>query len=225
MKKLFLSAAFAAAIVLGVNADEYRHISPITLQLIEFNLDTMRTATDGNLDLYLTHLASLQTDLEKQGKEIANEQKNLKSEKKLYDAQMSFLKNRQAQVKNAIKFYQSEVKNYDSQLKNLKKQYEMIQKMNDISNAAMQEQLAMLRQMEEDINAAKERSNNIISHLNEKEVKDIDKGYEVLSQYLIEINDKTTRLENLATRSKAELETVKGQIKNIQAQQKAAAGK
>ena len=222
MKKLFLAAAFVAATVLGVHADEYRHISPITLQLIEFNLDTMRTATDGNLDLYLTHLAALQTDLEKQGKDIANEQKNLKSEKKLYDTQMSFLKNRQSQVKNALKFYQSELKNYDGQLKNVKKQYEMIQKMNDISNAAMQEQLSILRRMEEDINAAKERSNNIIKRLNEKEIKDIDRGYEILSQYLIEINDKTTRLENLATRSKAELQTVKDQIKNIKAQQKAA---
>ena len=105
MKKILLSAVLATAIVMGVNADEYRHISPITLQLIEFNLDTMRNVTNGNLDLYLTHLGSLQSDLERQGKDIGEAQKNLQSEKKLYDTQVAFLKGRQAMVKNEKKYY------------------------------------------------------------------------------------------------------------------------
>ena len=218
MKKILFVAAFAAACLLSVNAEEYRHIAPITIHAIQFNLDTMRNSHDGNLDVYLTHLSSLQNDLEKQGKDIAEAQKNLKSEKKLYDVQMSFMKNRQAQVKNEKKFFQSEVKNYDNQLKNVKKQYEMIQKMTDVSSVAIQEQLSMIRKAEEDCNKGRQRSTDIIDHITNNEEKDVDAAYEVLSQYLIEINDKTTRLENLAANNKTSIATVKAQIKNIQDQ-------
>lgn len=220
MKKIILSAAFAAAIVLNVNAEEYRHVSPITIQRIEYNMDTMRVATDGNLDLYLTNLASLQADIERQGKDIANEQKNLKSEKKLYDTQMSFFKSRQAQLKAEKKFYESEIKNYDGQLKNVKKQYETIQKMSDISNAAMQEQLNLIRDVEKDCNDGKERAAEAIEAISKQDGKQLDEAYEMLSQYLIEINDKTTRLENLALQNKNDLAMVKAQIKNIKEQAK-----
>lgn len=221
MKKIILTVAFAAAMIWGVNADEYRHISPVTIQLIEFNLDTMRNASEGNLALYLTQLSSLQTDLEKQGKEISEEQKNLKAEKKLYDTQVAFLKSRQAQVKNEKKFYEGEIKNYDAQLKNVKKQYEMIQKMSNVSSVAMQEQLSMLRDLENDCKDRKAEVSKLLQGV-EKDNKVLDKAYEIMSQYLIEINDKSTRLENLATRNKADITTVKDQMKNIKAQEKAA---
>lgn len=222
MKKILLTAAFVAAITLTANAEEYRHISPITIHLIEFNMDTMRNAHSGNLDMYLTQLASLQNDIEKQSKEIVEAQKNLKAEKKLYDVQMAFMKNRQAQVKNAKKFFQSEVKHYDDNLKNIKKQHEMIQKMTDVSSVAIKEQLSMLKKAEEDCNKGKKRANEMIENIVSHEEKDVDAAYETLSQYLIELNDKTTRLENLTTKNKSDLAMVKAQIKNIKDQQKAA---
>lgn len=221
MKKIIFSAAFVAAIVLSANADEYRHIAPITIQRLEFNLDTMRAAASDNLDVYLTQLSSLQSDLERQGKDIAEAQKNLKSEKKLYDIQMSFLKSRQAQLKAEKKFYESEVKNYEGQLKNIKKQYEMIQKMSDISSVAMQEQLSLIRDMERDCNDGKARATETIETLNNHDGKALDNAYEMLSQYLIETNDKTTRLENLALQNKNDLAMLKAQIKNIKEQAKA----
>ena len=220
MKKIILSAAFVAAIVLGASAEEYKHVAPILIQRVEFNLDTMRNATDGNLDMYLTNLASLQTDIERQGKEIGEAQKNLKSEKKLYDTQMSFLKSRQGQLKSQKKFYESEIKNYDAQLKNIKKQYEMIQKMSDISSSALQEQLSVLRNVEQDTNDGKARAQEALDALNKQDSKMLDQAYEMLSQYLIEINDKTTRLENLALQNKNDVAMVKAQIKNIKEQAK-----
>lgn len=222
MKKILLSAVLATAIVMGVNADEYRHISPITLQLIEFNLDTMRNVTNGNLDLYLTHLGSLQSDLERQGKDIGEAQKNLQSEKKLCDTQVAFLKGRQAMVKNEKKYYESEEKSYDAQIKNIKKQYETIQKMTDVSSVAMQEQLNILKNLEQECNDRKAHAAQMIQKITDQDEKKIDSVYEVLSQYLIEINDKTTRLENMAARNKSDLNILKTQIKSIKEQAKAA---
>ena len=225
MKKILLSAVMMTAIVLGVNGAEYRHISPVTIKLLEFNMDEMRNATNDNLDLYLTNLSSLQSDIERQDKDIAEAQKNLKSEKKVYDMQVSFLKGRQAMVKNEKKFYESQLKDYDGQIKNIKKQYETIQKMNDVSSVAMQEQLAMLKKQEQDCNERKANIAQMIKKITDEDEKDLDANYETLSQYLIEINDKTTRLENLATQSKGDLNVVKAQIKNIKDQIKASAKK
>lgn len=221
MKKILCSAVLATAILVGVNAAEYRHVSPITIQLIEFNMDQMREATGDNLDLYLTNLSSLQSDLERQGKEIAEAQKNLKSEKKLYDAQVSFLKDRKKMVSNEKKFYETEMKNYEGQIKNIKKQYDMIQKMTDVSSAAMQEQLTLLSTLEQDCNERKANASNMIQRIANEDEKKLDEGYETLSQYLIEINDKTTRLDNLATQTKTHLDIVKTQIKSIKDQIKA----
>jgi DNA repair exonuclease SbcCD ATPase subunit len=221
MKKTLLCAVLATAIVLGVNGAEYRHISPVSIQLIDFNLDEMRTVAGDNLDLYLGNLASLQTDLERQKQDIADAQKNLKSEKKLYDTQVSFLKSRQAIVKNAKKFFEGEEKNYEAQIKNIKKQYDMIQKMPDVSSVAMQEQLSILRSLEQDCNDRKANASKMVKDIIEQDETSIDKANEVLSQYLIEINDKNTRLENLATQNKTALEIVKAQIKNIKDQVKA----
>jgi len=221
MKKTLLCAVLATAIVLGVNGAEYRHISPVSIRLIDFNLDEMRTVAGDNLDLYLGNLASLQTDLERQKQDIADAQKNLKSEKKLYDTQVSFLKSRQAIVKNAKKFFEGEEKNYEAQIKNIKKQYDMIQKMPDVSSVAMQEQLSILRSLEQDCNDRKANASKMVKDIIEQDETRIDKAYEVLSQYLIEINDKNTRLENLATQNKTALEIVKAQIKNIKDQVKA----
>ncbi len=220
MKKMLLTAAFAVAIVMGARA-EYRHVSPVSVQLIEFSLDAMREASGEDLNLYLTQLSQLQSDIERQDKDIAEAQKNLKSEKKLYDAQVSFLKGRQSMVKNAKKFYETEQKNYDSQIKSIKKQYEMIQKMTDVSSVAMQEQLSLLKSQEEECNERKAAAVQMVQNIEERDEKTIDAGYETLSQYLIEINDKTTRLENLATKSKSDMVTVKAQIKNIKDQVKA----
>ena len=188
-------------------------------------MDEMRNATNDNLDLYLTNLSSLQSDIERQDKDIAEAQKNLKSEKKVYDMQVSFLKGRQAMVKNEKKFYESQLKDYDGQIKNIKKQYETIQKMNDVSSVAMQEQLAMLKKQEQDCNERKANIAQMIKKITDEDEKELDANYETLSQYLIEINDKTTRLENLATQSKGDLNVVKAQIKNIKDQIKASAKK
>jgi len=221
MKKIFFSAVLATAILMGVNADEYRHISPVTIQLLEFNLDTMRSAANGNLDIYMNRLTSLQSDIEKQGKDIAEAQKNLKSEKKLYDTQVAFLKGRKDMIKNEKKYYEGEIKNYDGQLKNIQKQRSMIQGMKDVSSVAMQEQLSILNNLEQDCNERKAHSAEMIEKITNTDEKGLDNAYEILSQYLIEYNDKTTRLENLAAQNKTSLATVKAQIKNIQDQIKA----
>ena len=222
MKKILCSAVLATAILMGIHADEYKHISPITIQLIEFNMDTMRSATGGNLDMYLTHLTSLQGDLERQAKNIEEAKKNLKAEKKLYDAQVAFMKNRQGTIKNAKKYYENEEKSYDSQIKDIKKQYDLIQKMTDVSSTAMQEQLALIKDVEQDCNDRKANAAQMIQKIVDTEEKSIDEAYEMLSQYLIELNDKTTRLDNLATQTKSHLDIVKAQIKSIKDQAKAA---
>ena len=62
----------------------------------------------------------------------------------------------------------------------------------------------------------------MIQKIAENDEKRIDHAYEMLSQYIIEINDKTTRLDNLATQTKSHLDIVKAQIKSIKEQAKAA---
>ena len=122
MKKIFLSAVMMAAMVMGINADEYKHISPVTLKLVEFDLDGMRASCGDNLSQYVSQLENLQSDIERQDKDIAEAQKNLKAEKKLYDIQSDFLKGRKDMIKNEKKYYEGESKNYDTQLKNIQKQ-------------------------------------------------------------------------------------------------------
>ena len=128
-------------------------------------------------------------------------------------------------VKNEKKFYEGQLKDYDGQIKNIKKQYEMIQKMSDVSSVAMQEQLSMLKKQEQDCHDRKAQIAQLIKKVTDEDEKALDADYETLSQYLIEINDKTTRLDNLAVQSKSDLNVVKALIKNIKDQAKAAAKK
>lgn len=221
MKKFLLTVAFVAAFAFGGFADEYRHISPVTIQLIEFNLDTLRAMSGDNLDIYLTNLTSLQKDLEAEKSVIAAAQKNLKAEKKLYDTQMAFFKGRKAQIADEKKFFTAEVKKYDDQIKNIKKQFETIQKMTEVSSFAMQEQTAVLTTLQQRCEEGKERSQRIITALTNNDEKDLEATYEILRGFLLEITDKETRLTNLANQNKTNIDIVKAQIKNIKAQQKA----
>ncbi|MBP5290342.1 MAG: hypothetical protein J6Y76_02875 [Paludibacteraceae bacterium] len=225
MKKIFLSAVMMAAMVMGINADEYKHISPVTLKLVEFDLDGMRASCGDNLSQYVSQLENLQSDIERQDKDIAEAQKNLKAEKKLYDIQSDFLKGRKDMIKNEKKYYEGESKNYDTQLKNIQKQRTTIQNMKDVSSVAMQDQLNLLNNLEQDCNERKAHSAEMIEKITREDEKGLDDSYETLSQYLIELNDKTTRLENLAVQSKSQMAMVKAQIKNIKDQIKATAKK
>lgn len=221
MKKILLTVAFVATCIFAGMADEYRHVSPITIQLIEFNLDTLRAMSGDNLDIYMTNLTALQKDLEAEKKVIATAQANLKAEKKLYDTQMAFFKGRKAQIADEKKFFLGEVKKYDDQIKNIKKQFETIQKMADVNSPAMQEQTNVLTRLQTRCEEGKDRSNRIINALTNNDEKDLEMAYEILRGFLLELTDKETRLANLANQNKTNIDIVKAQIKNIKAQQKA----
>ena len=126
---------------------------------------------------------------------------------------------------NEKKFYEGEIKNYEGQLKNVKKQYETIQKMSDVSSVAIQEQLSILKNVEQECNDRKAHAAEMVEKIANEDEKGLDNNYELLSQYLIEINDKTTRLDNLSVQSKSQMAMVKAQMKNIKDQIKATSKK
>lgn len=221
MKKLILCAAFVAAIVLGANAQEYKHVSPVSVQLIEFNLDTIH-AWAANLEGELAELTALQKNLTSEQKAIASAQNSLKSEKKIYDALASFLKTRKGQINEEKKFYQSEIKQYDAYVKDVKKQLETLQKIDDVKCPAIQNQIRRLEGVKKDCDHSKDRCEKILSEIAKYDEADVAKGYEDLNEFLTELTDKGARLTNLATLNKAHIAAVKTQIKNVKAQIKAA---
>lgn len=215
MKKLFLLPLLLLS-ALSLSAQNYRHVGAIQVQPIQFNMDTMRTLAEGD-EAYLTQLLALQKQLQDEYKALQEEQKSLKGERQLYDAQMKLLKERKAQIKSERSFLDDEIAQYNKYLKNISKQHETIRKSNLRDCPAMQEHLALLTSLQRWAETAKADAERRRNRLSEEADRQVQRGYDALGEFLIELQDKEMRLTNMLTQNATNRSMLKEQIKNIKA--------
>jgi len=221
MKKIFFVVALVAAFVMGANAQNFKYVSPVTLELLSFNLDSLRAQSGDNLDVYLTALSSLQNELNEESKRISDVEAQWKLESKLYDEMYSSVKERKSQVEKEKSFFSDEIKKYDSQISNIKAEFAIIHKMKDIQAESVQNHVAMLNELEKRCNEGKDRSNRILDIINNTDCTELDAAFAVLKDFSAELAIKNTSIVALSNENKVHLTNVKERIKAVKAEKKA----
>jgi len=211
MKKI-LMLAMAAVLAFSVNATDYKYVSPITIEPMQFNIQELRDSAI-NHDSYIASLNALQKELQAEKAVIEDAQKELKLEHNLYDAELSLFKNRQKQLTGMKKNLQNNVKTLDGYLKDIKKQYDIIKKMSNVKSEPIREHERRLNESEKQIKDEKKHAEDLLEDLSGDVQKEVNDAFSVINDFLIELTDKETRLKNIATQNKTNQEIVKAALK------------
>lgn len=221
MKKFILSVALVAASVMGASAQEivsanassYKYVAPITIECMPVNTETLRDSAGGNLEYYIAILNETLKKLEVEKKDLESATKSLKLEKDLYNGEKGLFTSRKKQLEGLKKSLQSDIKVFDSHLKDIKKQYDVIKKMDNASCDAIKEQHKRLQALEETYKAQKSKLQDLLEDLSKNADTEVNNNFAILNNFLIELTDKETRLKNLASQNKANIDIVKAAIK------------
>lgn len=215
MKKFIMCVAVLATMAAAaVKAQEYKYVSPITVEMVQYDLQALRDSSV-NDDAYKTTLTALQKQLDQEKKDINAAMASAKQERKLYEAQMSFNKGRKKQVDTMKKNMQKSIDEYDTNLKGLKKQYDVIGKIDNTTCDAIRNQTRWVAKMEEDNKREKENCQRLLDEIEKNGEKDVNDNFTMLATFLNELSEKETLLKNLAAQNKTRIEIVKAEIKGL----------
>lgn len=199
----------------------YQYLSPIELTSTEFNLQQLRHTCLTEED-YLMTLRYLQSQLTEDKDKTQAALATLKTERALYDVQMSVYKDRKAVATTMTKQNDGLVKNINELIRSLDKEYELLTKLQDGSEA-MQAQQARTDQLKRElydqlgkISQMKQRATTAGNEI-------IQKDFERLNAFLIELTDKETRLNSLLNQTKTNLDLVNTAIRKTETSIKATA--
>ena len=199
----------------------YQYLSPIQLTATEFNLQQLRHTclTEEDYLMTLRYLQSLLTeDKDKTQAALAT----LKTERALYDAQMSNYKDRKALIAMLSKQSDGYIKSLNKLIRNLDKEFELL-KILENETEAMQAQQARTEQLKQDLYDQLGRVNQLKQQATNSGDDIIHKEFERLNAFLIELTDKETRLNSLMNQTKANLDILNIAIRQTEANIKAAA--
>ena len=213
-KTVFLTVMLAAMFSAAVAQQSYRYVTPIVVECKQFNVQVLRDSAANETE-YVAQLNALMKDLLDEKSEIDNTTKGLKLERNLYNSLLSSYKTRKAQLEKAQKNADSEIKTYESLLKDLQKQNDIIRKMNTTNGTAVKDNATRLADKEtvyrSEMNQLTNYRNDLKKHANEE----LNSTFTMLNDYLIELTDKETRLKNLASQNKTNIDIVKSALKAV----------
>lgn len=213
MKKPILIAAMFAAIVSASFAQQsYRYVSPIAVECMQFNVQVLRDSAVNETE-YIAQLNALLKGLNDEKDEIENITKGLKLEKDLYNSMTSSYKTRKGQLEKALKNADGAIKVYEGLLKDLKKQNDIIRKMNVTEGSAVKDNSSRLSEKEKTCRSEMKQVQDYREALQKHSNEEISSTFTMLNDYLIELTDKETRLKNLSSQNKTNIEIVKSALK------------
>lgn len=234
MKKMIVAAVMAALTMTCFAQDytatlnsvtveaNYKYISPLSLSTTEFNLQALKDSAVNDQD-YAAALTFLQTRLKDEKEVISRNQKTLKTEKSLYDAQMSLYKDRKSEVADIQKQMDNNIKKYKGYINDLEKQQDLIKKIENNTCDAIKSHSKDIDQQKRHFNESIDRFESMKKNILEQSTEGLNQEFTKLNDFLIEVTDKETRLTSMANQNKTNLEIVGAQLKATEALIKAAA--
>ena len=211
MKKSIL---FALMLML-VSPMSAQHVTPLNVQLTNFNLDSLRSQYSGQS--YLLELQRLEKLMKDDTKSLKDAQSQLKAEKDFYKQMTSYVEKSESSFKNLQALSQKEQDEFGKLKENAEKQLRNLNStslLNSETRTKVIDQLQTQRRtMEAAINATTNRQSQLANHPVQLQQMRTD-----LMVFNNEITNKETDLKQLETTLKQRREIIKGEMKNVKAQ-------
>lgn len=196
-----------------------QHVTPITLKLTEFQLDSLRMQNEDPAQL-LIHLDYIQKGQKQDAEALKKIQKELKAEQELHKNVAACIKSADATLKNLEKYYESESKELDKIKSTMEKQQSAVRKSAEINdetrnayNDRINAELKLIKDEEQNLLLRKQTLAASRAAWRASEAK--------LNTYSLELQQKANDLEHLQATQKAETETIKNEVKVVKQAQKA----
>ena len=192
-----------------------QHVTPLNVQLTNFNLDSLRSQYSGQS--YLLELQRLEKLMKDDTKSLKDAQSQLKAEKDFYKQMTSYVEKSESSFKNLQSLSQKEQDEFGKLKENAEKQLRNLNStslLNSETRTKVIDQLQTQRRtMEAAINATTNRQSQLANHPVQLQQMRTD-----LMVFNNEITNKETDLKQLETTLKQRREIIKGEMKNVKAQ-------
>ena len=192
-----------------------QHVTPLNVQLTNFNLDSLRSQYSGQS--YLLELQRLEKLMKDDTKSLKDAQSQLKAEKDFYKQMTSYVEKSESSFKNLQALSQKEQDEFGKLKENAEKQLRNLNStslLNSETRTKVIDQLQTQRRtMEAAINATTNRQSQLANHPVQLQQMRTD-----LMVFNNEITNKETDLKQLETTLKQRREIIKGEMKNVKAQ-------
>ena len=199
----------------------YQYLTPLDITICSFNLEQLRDSYEKD-ENYAAVLATIQSRLKEEKSAIMAMQKTLKAERLLYDAQMELYKGRQALSAYLDKQMEATIKKINELILQMDKQSQILSTL-DNSDEAITTHRALFEQTRKELLDAIKQSQQIKQQNGTTSSETLNREFNRLNSFLIELSDKETRLNSLLNQNKANMEIINSTLKSTEAAIKAAA--
>ena len=199
----------------------YQYLTPLDITICSFNLEQLRDSYEKD-ENYAAVLATIQSRLKEEKSAIMAMQKTLKTERLLYDAQMELYKGRQALSAYLDKQMKTTIKKINELILQMDKQSQILSTL-DNSDEAITTHRALFEQTRKELLDAIKQSQQIKQQNGTTSSETLNREFNRLNSFLIELSDKETRLNSLLNQNKANMEIINSTLKSTEAAIKAAA--
>ncbi len=217
MKKIgILMSALALACSLSA-----QHVSPIAVQLAQFQLDSMRVQYANDLPMYKSELQRIQLTQDANKSALASAQKELKEEKAHAKRLASYLKDKQSAYSSLLRSCENEEKVLKKMEDNINGQLQKTQKSILLNGDTRNDHSVNLTNEKQEVTRALSDVAFRLKNLN-KVLAAIPAEQKALANYNLEIQNKEVDLKQLQQTHKTRVATVKSELKTVKASIKAA---
>lgn len=217
MKKVMLLAAVIVA-ALSINA---QHVVPVSLNLTEYKLDSLRVQYVNDPVGYLAQLQQVEIAQKQDADELKSLQKQLKDEKNFAKERAGLLKDADKVLKQLEKDTQSSNKALISLRNGMEKSHRSIQKQSLVNQDAKETTTASISEykalVEQEIHASSARLTQI-----SKVKSSVASAHTGLESFNAEVASKEAKIKELEAKQKANVAEIKAQIKAAKEAVKAA---
>lgn len=211
MKKSIILALF---MTLTVSLSAH-HVTPITVNLTEFNLDSLRAQYSGSS--YLLELQRLDKLMKDDTKALKDAQVQLKAEKDYYKQMSSYIDKAESSFKSLQTYSQKELDEINKLKDQADKQIRTLNSSSQINPDTRKKALDILLEqrmgLEEAVTGTTKRQTEYSSH--PTELQKIRTELMVLNN---ELTNKETDLKQMEATLKSRREIIKSEMKNVKAQ-------
>lgn len=217
MKKVML---FAAAMVAAISLSA-QSVTPISMKLTEYKLDSLRVEHANHPEALLAALLQIEVAQKQDADELKNLQKQLKDEKAFSKERASLLKESNKAMKSLQKNAQNSHKTLTSLRNRMEKSYRTIQKQSMLDAELKETTINSIMDhkdlIEKDIDVASSQINGF-----SKQESTIANNLANLTNFDAAVASKEVEYKNLETKHKANVAEIKAQIKAAKEAVKAA---
>lgn len=216
MKKIgILLSAMALACSLSA-----QHVTPLTVHLAHFALDSMRTKYANDLPMYKSELQRIQLTQDANKKALTSATKELKEEKAHAKRLESYLKEKESAYTSLLRYCENEEKVLKTMEETIDEQSRKTLKSTLLNDTTRNDHSVNLKTEKQAVEHARSEVASRQKSLNNV-LSDIPAEKQALADFNLEIQNKEVDLKQLQQVHKTRVATIKAELKTVKASIKA----